>query len=343
LGLVRELRSMTRATSGRRVGTRRRQAAPLAGRLAGSLARGAAAVAVAFAIVAGALTAGGWLLSILLDAREERRSTIGLPPPNRLAWLALPATAVASTVSYVARNWPDEEDRPDITGTVPPQAIALPSSGSLAGHAGDPIFAGSSGAHNYRFERSFAAVSDRFERTVRLPDLPPMIVPQRARRMAALPPASGIAIPEEDPKLARTAIYDIAAKAVYMPNGEKLEAHSGFGPYMDDPKHFKLRMRGVTPPNTYRLTMREARFHGVEAIRMNPENKDAMFGRTGILVHPYMLGPSGQSNGCVSIKDYPKFLAAFKRGEVDRMIVVFRLPQPPAAYARRMSRTAKAL
>ncbi len=51
---------------------------------------------------------------------------------------------------------------------------------------------------------------------------------------------------------------------------------------------------------------------------MNPEDGDAMMGRAGILVHPYMLGPNGQSNGCVSLKEYGKFLAAFKRGEVDR-------------------------
>ena len=110
------------------------------------------------------------------------------------------------------------------------------------------------------------------------------------------------------------------------------------------PATVKRRMRGVTPPNSYRLTMREALFHGVEAIRMNPEDKDSMFGRAGILVHSYMLGPTGQSNGCVSVKDYPKFLAAFKRGEVNRMIVVFRLPEPPAAYARRNgSKIAKGL
>ena len=102
---------------------------------------------------------------------------------------------------------------------------------------------------------------------------------------------------DEDAQTAKTAIYDITARTVYMPNGDKLEAHSGFGEFMDNPKHVRLRMRGVTPPNTYKLTMREALFHGHEAIRMNPENREAMFGRAGILVHPYLLGPNGQSNG----------------------------------------------
>src|SRR5690606_23551019 len=107
------------------------------------------------------------------------------------------------------------------------------------------------------------------------------------------------------------------------------------GEFMDNPKHVRLRMRGVTPPNSYKLTMREALFHGHEAIRMNPENREAMFGRAGILVHPYLLGPNGQSNGCVSVKDYQKFLAAFKRGEVERLIVVARLENPPAFAAKR--------
>jgi hypothetical protein len=34
-----------------------------------------------------------------------------------------------------------------------------------------------------------------------------------------------------------------------------------------------------------------------------------------------MLGPDGQSNGCVSLQDYPKFLEAFLRGG-DRLFVV---------------------
>jgi hypothetical protein len=35
-----------------------------------------------------------------------------------------------------------------------------------------------------------------------------------------------------------------------------------------------------------------------------------------------MLGPRGDSNGCVSFRDYNAFLQAFKRGEVKRLVVV---------------------
>lgn len=119
-----------------------------------------------------------------------------------------------------------------------------------------------------------------------------------------------------------TAVYDLSAKVVYMPNGEKLEAHSGLGDKMDDPRYVNVRMKGATPPGTYVLTEREALFHGVRAIRMNPVGGSAaIYGRDGILAHTYMLGPRGDSNGCVSFKDYNKFLEAFLRGEVKRMVV----------------------
>jgi len=123
----------------------------------------------------------------------------------------------------------------------------------------------------------------------------------------------------------RTAVYDISARTVYLPNGEKLEAHSGLGDKRDDPHYVDVRMRGPTPPNVYDLTLREELFHGVHAIRLNPVDDGKMFGRDGILAHTYMLGPSGQSNGCVSFRDYPKFLQAFLRGEVDRLVVVPKL------------------
>ena len=120
----------------------------------------------------------------------------------------------------------------------------------------------------------------------------------------------------------RTAIYDISARTVFLPNGQKLEAHSGLYDKMDDPKYVHVRMRGATPPNVYDLTLREQLFHGVRAIRLNPVDERKMFGRDGMLAHTYMLGPNGQSNGCVSFKDYDKFLQAFLRGEVDRLVVV---------------------
>src|SRR5205085_1923527 len=78
------------------------------------------------------------------------------------------------------------------------------------------------------------------------------------------------------------------------------------------------------------LTLRERPFHGVRAIRLNPLDGSRMHGRAGILAHSYMLGPSGQSNGCVSFSDYPAFLNAFLRGDVNRLVVVEHLADVPS-------------
>jgi Protein of unknown function (DUF2778) len=128
-----------------------------------------------------------------------------------------------------------------------------------------------------------------------------------------------------------TAIYDIVAHTVYLPDGERLEAHSGLGRMLDDPRYASAKGRGPTPPNTYDLTLRSGLFHGVQALRLNPVADSRMYGRDGILAHTYMLGPSGQSFGCVSFKDYSEFLRAFERGEVNRLVVVSHLSEPPAA------------
>ena len=128
----------------------------------------------------------------------------------------------------------------------------------------------------------------------------------------------------------RTAIYDISSQVVYLPNGRKLEAHSGFDSYMDDPRYVHVKSKGSTPPNTYRLVLRENLFHGVRAIRLIPVGGGNMFGREGILAHHYLLGPNGQSNGCVSFANYPEFLNAYLNGEIDRLVVVERLGSPPS-------------
>jgi hypothetical protein len=131
----------------------------------------------------------------------------------------------------------------------------------------------------------------------------------------------------------RTAIYDLTARIVYLPSGRRLEAHSGLGEFMDNPRHVSVRMRGATPPNVYNLAFRERLFHGVRAIRLNPIDKARMYGRGGILAHTYMLGSNGQSNGCVSFRNYPEFLNAFQKGEVTRLAVVEHLGSPPTTLA----------
>jgi len=148
------------------------------------------------------------------------------------------------------------------------------------------------------------------------------------------PAAKETDAPEKDANplagdLSHTAIYDISAQKVYLPSGERLEAHSGLGDYMDDVRAVHLRKRGPTPPNVYELRMRENLFHGVQAIRLVPVDGSKMYGRDGILAHPFMLRANGESNGCVSFKDYPAFLKAYQRGEITRIVVVEQLDEPP--------------
>jgi hypothetical protein len=121
-----------------------------------------------------------------------------------------------------------------------------------------------------------------------------------------------------------TAVYDISAHVVYMPNGQRLEAHSGYGERLDDPRYVAERMRGATPPNVYELEPREQSFHGVDALRMKPIG-GTTFGRAGLLAHSFMLGPRGDSNGCVSFKDYDAFLQAYRSGQVKRLAVVAKI------------------
>ena len=146
-------------------------------------------------------------------------------------------------------------------------------------------------------------------------------------RLAALAPEPAPSRPAPDAVTPRPrggrAIYDIAGQVVILPDGTRLEAHSGLGPHRDDIRYKHLRMRGVTPPHVYNLTEREALFHGVRAIRLNPVGgAGAIFGRAGLLAHTYMLGPGGDSNGCVSIRNYQAFLDAFLAGKITQLEVV---------------------
>jgi hypothetical protein len=85
-----------------------------------------------------------------------------------------------------------------------------------------------------------------------------------------------------------------------------LEAHSGFGSYMDDARYVNLKRQGPTPPNTYKLAMREEPFHGVRAIRLVPVGDGKMFGRDGMLgrtparlARPFRAGATSRSGVCL--------------------------------------------
>lgn len=255
------------------------------------------------------------------------------PPPATLAAVQpsqpIPASPVAvapvdplataqQAISRIAKDVPLPTPRPPelkLPATAEPPAIALrqPTRRSKVAAAPAPV------AEDNRsfFQKLFGAPQQ--------PNGPAMayaapeddvVDRSRGRRLS---PSFGPAVSTAQ----GTAIYDIRAKVVHMPNGEKLEAHSGLGDKMDDPRFVHIRMHGATPPHTYTLTEREALFHGHRALRMHPVGgSGAIYGRAGLLTHPYLLGPNGDSNGCVSFKDYNRFLQAYLRGEVKRLVVV---------------------
>ncbi|GLS38710.1 hypothetical protein GCM10010869_43060 [Mesorhizobium tianshanense] len=118
------------------------------------------------------------------------------------------------------------------------------------------------------------------------------------------------------------AVYDISAKTVYMPDGSRLEAHSGIGSMADQPRYANRKNVGPTPPGTYDLKLRESRFYGVEAMRLTPTSGNNKYGRDGLLAHSYLLrGGRAESHGCVAFKDYARFLAAYKKGKIKRLVV----------------------
>jgi Protein of unknown function (DUF2778) len=256
---------------------------------------GAATFTRPYTILAGAADFSGWA---------------GISPPRD----ADPVTTASLTPAPAGRPQPSERASARVID------VSLFSPAPLAGSAVGPLVQPQRDVSGAAARPAAAAAA--------APALPKVASAEPAAASAALfqksltPPAprnASLSLPGPD---SRTAIYDIEAHTVYLPNGARLEAHSGLGTRLDDPRYVKEKDRGPTPPNVYDLALREEPFHGVRAIRLNPVDDGKMFNRDGMLAHTYMLGPSGQSFGCVSFKNYPEFLKAYLRGEVERLVVV---------------------
>ncbi len=181
-------------------------------------------------------------------------------------------------------------------------------------------------ARNNDIRRKAVGRKGPAQRTPQVASLPPQ-APEPGyfeffRKLFGNPDHAAQAMLAANPK---TAIYDIEKRMVYLPSGDKLEAHSGYGQWMDDPDSVDRKNLGVTPPNIYAVSFREKLFHGVRALRLTPVGTGKMYGRAGMLAHSYMLGEDGQSNGCVSVKDYQRLLQAYEDGAFKQLIVVRRI------------------
>jgi Protein of unknown function (DUF2778) len=245
------------------------------------------------------------------------------PPPGSFS-----ATMPRGPDRQLAMLSPDQSDAQEIAPALPPQraanSVPLPASrpstlrllaSREVAKAKAAILAVTSSEKPTIFEKLYG----------KAPSKAPMLAFASADFSdVSIPnPAKASAMGNAAPYDRATAVYDISARTVYLPDGTKLEAHSGLGDKLDDPRYAHVRMRGVTPPHLYDLAPREALFHGVPALRLKPVGgEEAIYGRSGLLAHTYMLGPNGDSNGCVSFKDYYAFLNAYRNGGIKRLAVV---------------------
>jgi len=307
---------------------------------------GLAAVAAVVMTAITAMQAAGWLLTAATRDRSDLRPVTAFAAPVDRMAPAGRSVGTGTPLTVVAKSSRPATQRSFDTPVLNPLgalALVVPDSMDMAEEIfAEPVITGSLGVGSFKLAAlDVGSGGGRPEKLPQVDDANALPLPRPRPRLAALGPVQDLGIKlEQDARSSRTAIYDITAQAVYLPNGERLEAHSGLGEYMDDPRYVHKKMRGATPPNTYELTLRESLFHGVQAIRLTPVDESKMFDRDGILAHTYMLGPSGQSNGCVSFRDYPKFLRAYLRGEVSRIVVVPRLSRPPEFFARANARGA---
>lgn len=239
------------------------------------------------------------------------------PPAQQVAAIPTPQEVVspAPTVKQLVASIPVPVQRPSELRVAPKETSGVSTHELMVQRARATVIAAGNARNPSMFEKLFGGST-----------------PAAGTQLAFAGADGGITSDGQDaiakaPAYDRqTAIYDISARKVYMPDGTRLEAHSGLGSRLDDPGGVREKMRGATPPHVYDLKPREALFHGVPALRLTPVGGEgAIYGRTGLLAHTYMLGPNGDSNGCVSFKDYNKFLQAYRNGDVKRLVVVAKL------------------
>jgi len=324
----------------------RQHARHFARTIGGNVLRGVGAVAALGALIVTVTVAAAWIVNSALVTKPEMQAralvgpgalmlAIGAPPLIKTADTSFESKWARASTGGMPLMAAQTTDDPAKSPAKPLIAKPFIEKAPAATHVARLIAAPASiplpparpqVAQLAQLE-PFGPPIEKFTPQPVAPQIASQPAPKAAPQLAMLTPAPSTpekraaspAYPELD---SRTAIYDISARTVFLPSGQKLEAHSGLYDKIDDPKYVHVRMRGATPPNVYDLTLRAQLFHGVRAIRLNPVDERKMFGRDGMLAHTYMLGPNGQSNGCVSFKDYDKFLQAFLKGEIDRLVVV---------------------
>ena len=205
----------------------------------------------------------------LLDATL---SEVSLNPARSLRLqIVLGAVAVAWVVFVASLVLRPSAPSPEAVATLPPLGTALPLGRGRFRTAGIPPI-----AIGVPHEPEPVAVNPDVSHEAAIEPAPPS-TGSRARDKAPLPPLPN-ASPVENaplppirpaarPPIARppagydglTAVYDISTHSVYLPDGTALEAHSGLGDRLDNPRFVSERDRGSTPPGVYELTLERSR------------------------------------------------------------------------------------
>jgi hypothetical protein len=262
-----------------------------------------------------------------------------LQPLKRLV-LAKADLELSTTPQALASRWPQQDLRPAIGEELPETPAAAPISAAAPAAAAVaaivPMPRSRPAAADLPVQGPVLALATTTPPTapiIPLTDSTPQQPPQRSAlqkfsdMMKAKMTIASLGLGRAPDLTAlgydnETAVYDITAHAVYLPNGTVFEAHSGMGNLRDDPDHVNMPMVGATPPAMYSLKPREKEFHGVAALRMTPAEGSDIGGRSGLLVHSYMLGPNGDSNGCISVRDFDRFRKAYDDGQFNHIAVV---------------------
>jgi hypothetical protein len=263
-----------------------------------------------------------------LPPQDDLPDSIALPGRRPRAETAQPAEAPSKPKAQAAKPQAAKPQADRTAETAAPQSPAIVSPRSLRNSdvAALPGVPGSETIRTKSGKRIKAPAGEML--AYAKPDLPAGGVGRAFKDLFATPNmGNGVAI------------YDISAKTVYMPDGSRLEAHSGIGAMADQPRYANRKNVGPTPPGTYDLKLRESRFYGVEAIRLTPTSGSNQYGRDGLLAHSYLLrGGRAESHGCVAFKDYARFLAAYKKGKIKRLVVVPRMSKTMKQVAASGSR-----
>ena len=122
-----------------------------------------------------------------------------------------------------------------------------------------------------------------------------------------------------------TAVYDLSAHTVYLPNGTKLEAHSGLGDRLDDPNHVNERMRGATPPHLYE-TRAAGGFVPRRAGLASKSHRRRRYFRPRRSTRPHLYaGPELGIPTAACRSRTTTDLRAYQNGEIRKLAVVARL------------------